>query len=217
MVPRKVMACRLRQVIKDKAMGSIPLPALDINTVPKQGPLQQYAEAQQIQNAQTQRQLAQQELQKGNIQLQQTQALNKGYAEAIKPDENGIPQIDTPTLAKSLAASNAGAAIPGAIESVTKYNKALVDLASAHTDLQTKQTDLQTKNADLVGHAAAAVKQANYDPRLAHTLLDSLSVNNPQLRAGIDDPIKLKQLVDAAIANSPAQQKMQNEQTVARI
>src|SRR5271155_3196338 len=198
-------------------MSSVPSAAAQLAERQQQQPslLSQYAQAQQIKNAQTQNQLTQQELQKGNIQLQQTQALNKSYAEAIKPDANGVPQIDTPTLTKSLAANNAGAAIPGAIENVTKYNKALVDLAAAHTDLQTKQADLQTKQSDILGHAAMAVKEANYDPRLAHTLLDSLSVNNPQIRSQIDDPVQLKRMVDAAISNSPAQQKMQNEQTVA--
>lgn len=185
-------------------MATIPLPALHVQTE-QQSPLALYAQAQQILNARQQNQLLGLETQRQQIGLEQTQALNRSYAEAIKPDENGIPQIDTGVLTKSLAASNAGAAIPGAIESVTKYNKSLVDLKTA-------QTDLQSKSNDLMGHAAAAVKNAGYDPRLAHTLLDTLPGVNPAVRAKIDDPVQLKQLVDSAIAQSPKERELASQE-----
>jgi hypothetical protein len=85
--------------------------------------------------------------------------------------------------------------------------------------LQQKQQDLQNSQKDTLGYAAAAIKNANYDPVMAHGLLDSMP-QTPQLaqiRQQIDNPQMLKQIVDGAIAQSPAQQKMLGEQKVAQI
>jgi hypothetical protein len=71
-----------------------------------------------------------------------------------------------------------------------------------------------------MGAVASAIKAANYDPKLAHTVLDTMPPS-PQinsLRQLIDtNPQQFAQMVDSAIAAAPAQQKMQNEQTVAKI
>lgn len=204
-------------------MATIPLPALGIRPPEQQpGVLDNAAKVIQLknlmqagnfqaQNQPLQLEAARQENQVRATQIAQTAALNKSYANAVKMSADGTPQIDTGSLMKSLTANNAGAAIPGAIESVTKYNKTLVDLKTA-------QTDLQSKSNDLIGHAASAIQKAGYDPQLAHTLLDTLP-QTPQLnafRAKIDDPAQLKQLVDSAIANSPKEREIAAQEQTAK-
>jgi hypothetical protein len=88
--------------------------------------------------------------------------------------------------------------------------KGITDFQKSRLDLQTAATDLQSKTADLIGNAASAVKAANYDPTLAHSLLDSLPASPQlnQIRSQIDNPQALKQLVDSAIQNSSKQREL---------
>lgn len=202
-------------------MASIPLPALGIKPPEDQtqnqlamisalrqgqlmpGQLQEQAErikGQQLANEQA----------RYNFQAQQ--ALNKSYQNAVKPDANGIPQIDPKAISDSLSLSGFGSQIPGAVQHINDFNKSYVDL---HKD----QTDLQTKVNDLVGSAAAAVKAANYDPKLAHTLLDSFphDPQTDQLRSTIDsNPQAFRQMIDTAIANSPKQRELAAQEQAAQ-
>jgi hypothetical protein len=93
-------------------MASIPLVALDVNTQPKQGPLQQYAEAQQIQAARTQQQTAQlqqtglqQENQQRALQLQDQQTLRSLAPNHVQKDTNGnATGFDTEGMLQEAAA-----------------------------------------------------------------------------------------------------------------
>lgn len=210
-------------------MSTIPLPALAVQQQP--GVLDQYSKVmqlkslmgqqallpgqlqqqqQQIQNSATQNQLGQQELEKGSMAIAATTALNKSYQNAVKVGSDGIPQIDPQAISDSLRSAGQGSQIPGVLENLNKYNKSMLDI-------QTAKADLQAKGNDIMGAAAAAVKAANYNPQLAHTIVDTLP-QTPQtdaFRAKIDDPVALKQIVDQAIAGSPKQQELANAKTTA--
>ena len=172
----------------------------------QEAPLRQQAMQQQVQ-------AGQQDIEAKGRALAQQQAVQRSYANAVKPNAQGQPEIDTDELTKSLATSGHGDAIPGIMESVAKYQETKNNLA--------KQTnDLKVQGADTLGYAASAIKAANYDPKLAHTILDGLQ-GGPQIdavRQQIDsNPAAFKQMVDTAIMQSPAQQKLQNEREVAQI
>lgn len=196
-------------------MGITPV-ALAINP-PQQPPsvddqvgklLQLKSLLQQQQLAPLRVQQAQQALQAGQLENQQRQfgiaqqqAIAQSYKDAVKPNADGVPQIDTDAIEKNILGS--GYATTDVVEGLNKFNKSLIDI-------QTAKTDLQSKTNDLVGGAASAIKAANYDPRIAHTLLDSLPAS-PQLnalRAQIDNPQALKQWVDTSLAQSPKQTEL---------
>lgn len=158
-----------------------------------------------VQNEPIQHQILQQQQQSGANVIQQQQqdlaarqALNNAYAGAITKDANGQPTIDSEKLMKGLESGPAAYQTPAVLKGITDFQK-------SRLDLQTSATDLQAKTAKMIGSAASAIKAANYDPTLAHSLLDTLP-QSPQLnaiRAQINNPQALHQLVDQAIANSP--------------
>ena len=167
----------------------------------------------QLQEQQGNLQLQQQAIEAQKRQMETQKALDDAYKNSVEPDENGQPRIDTNKLAEALRLSGHGSAIPGILDGVTKSQAALIDLKS-------KAQKLQEDQADLLGHMGYAIQQAKYDPRLAHRMLDPLgdSPQIQQMRQLIDsNPDQFKQMVDSAVAQSPAQQKFLNEQEVARI
>lgn len=198
---------------------------------PIEGPIDQYAKAIQLKSllqAQQQSQAeaplrlqglnqsikaGQQEIDARERQAATQQAINQSYKEAVKPNAQGQPEIDADALQKSLAASGHGEAIPGILENINKFQQSKATL----TESQQKIADHQS---DLLGYAAKAVQSAKYDPRVAHTILDTLP-HSPQIdamRQQIDqNPDAFKQIVDNAISQSPAQQKAAEEEKVATI
>ncbi|WP_348269756.1 hypothetical protein P8936_16535 [Edaphobacter paludis] len=202
-------------------MASIPLPALDVKTPQQPDLLSKFGQLQQLRNASMQTQMAQQEaplrmqqlqqgVQAGGLQVQQQQqdlaarqALNAAYSGAVTKDASGNPTIDANKLAQGLANTPAAYQTPQVMKGITDFQK-------SRLELQTTATDLQSKQADMIGSAAAAIKAANYDPTLAHSLLDSLpqSPQLAQIRQQIDNPQALKQIVDSAIQNSPKQRTL---------
>ena len=193
-------------------MATNVFPALDIKPpAPQENPLDQYSRLLQIKNAQAmaplQQQLAQQQVQEGQQNLAARQALNAAYSGSITKDADGNPTIDANKLAQGLANGPAAYQTPQVMKGITDFQK-------SRLDLQTTATELQGKTADLLGSAASAIKGANYDPTLAHSLLDSLpaSPQLQQIRGQIDNPQALKQLVDTAIQNSPKQRELQTAQ-----
>lgn len=204
-------------------MATIPLVALDVkqqqqpDLLEKFGQLQQLKASLQQQAVQQQEaplrvQALQQQVQTGQQDLDARQALNQAYSGAVTKDENGNPTIDTGKLAAGLANTPAAYQTPAVMKGITDFQK-------SRLELQNTTTELQGKQADMIGSAASAIKAAGYDPTLAHSLLDTLpqSPQLAQIRQQIDNPQALKQIVDSAINNSPAQQKMMNEQTVAKL
>ena len=203
-------------------MSSIPLPALDIRPpTPQPNPLDQYARLVQLkqlqQNAPLQTQALQQQVQAGGLENQQRQqdldarqALNQAYAGAMTKDQNGNPTFDPDKLMQHLSTGPAAYQSPQVLEGITKFQKGKIDL-------QTAAADLQSKTADMIGGAAAAVKAANYDPTLAHSLLDSLppSPQLNQIRQQIDNPQALRQLINSTIQNSAKQRELGAQETTA--
>lgn len=154
-------------------------------------PLQQQA-------LQGQTQLQQQQIQMGQQEIAARQALNQAYAGSITKDANGTPTFDSSKLMQNLSNGPAAYKSPEVLEGITKFQQSRIGL-------QTSMTDLHTKTQDMIAGAASAIKAANYDPILAHSLLDSLpqSPQVDQIRQQIDNPQALKQFVDANIAGSP--------------
>jgi hypothetical protein len=194
------------------------LAALHVNPPQQpQNPLDNYAKILQIrqlmQNAPLQTQLLQQQVTEGQQNNAARQALNQAYASATTKDANGNVSFDPGKLQESLATGPAAYKTPEVLQGITAFKKSQIDL-------QNSMTELQQKGADMLGSAASAIKASNYDPTLAHSLLDTLppSPQINQVRATIDgSPQQFRQMVDSAIQNSPAQQKLLNEQTVAGI
>lgn len=214
-------------------MSSIPLVALQANTN-QPGPIDQYAKAMQLKQLMNANALApgQQQLQQGQLGLQQKQlqsadienqkgqqelaqtaAINDAYKRAVTVDPTtGTPKFDTDELSKALAASGHGSAIPSILENITKYD-------TAHTDLLSKQTKLQTEAADAMGNVGAAIKAANYDPRLTTTIIQHAlqQPNLPPQQAQQyqqmaqqiqQNPAVVKQIADQLLASSPEQRKL---------
>lgn len=207
-------------------MASIPSAASEIRMPQQQDLMGQYgnllrlkAMQGQIANQPLETQALQNQVQSGQLANQNAQqamaarqASNAAYQNSMTKDANGNMSFDPQKLQESLASGPAAYQTPQVMKGITDFQK-------SRADLQTSVTDLQTKTADMIGSAASAIKAANYDPTLAHSLLDSLP-QSPQanaIRAKIDSPGLLKQMVDSAIANSPAQQKLQNSKDVASI
>lgn len=210
-------------------MASIPLPALDSKVPQQPDLLENYSRLAQLnnmlQNAPLQRQALEQQVQGGQLENQMrqrdlaaSQAINDAYKNAVSTDANGRLTFDESKMQNSLMSGPAAYKTPEVMEGLTKFKKAQVDL-------QNSQQDLQGKLQDMIGNAAAAIKASGYDPNVAHAILDS-SLANPamanspqvqQIRSMIDNPQSLKQWTDMQIAQSPAQQKLQNAKDVATI
>lgn len=169
------------------------------------------------QNALQPGQLQEQQLQIKAFQQQEAEkkALDEAWKGALKPDEQGVPQIDSAALTKAAAASGLGHLIPQITESVDKVQKSKNDLIKQHTDIQ-------KEHSDLLGHIGYAVQQADYNPQMAHTLFASLGeTKDPQIAQMhqlIDgDPAKFKQVIDTMVNASPFQQTKQGAIDVAKI
>lgn len=163
--------------------------------------------------------LQQQQTQELQLQNQQTQAVNQAYQGAFDTDENGNKVLNPDKLQQSLAQNGHGAAIPGIIKSITDYQ-------SSRADLQKKQQNLLTQGQDALGNLGYALQQANYDPQLAHTIIQD-HLNDPALGAQqraqltqeqqqiAQNPALIKQLADQWVAQSPKQQSNAIERTKA--
>ena len=202
-------------------MSAIPAPNIaELGGQIAQAPLNAFAEYQRTQALKQQAALTQQETQAAALQNQQTQAINQAYQGAFKTDTNGNKVLDTDALQTELANSGHGAAIPSVLEGITKYKTAL-------GGLQEQQQKIQGAAKDALGNLGYAIQQANYDPRLVHTLIED-ELNDPalgpqqkqqilQLRGTIlQNPDAIKPLVDQWVAQSPAQQERAIQRTTAQ-
>lgn len=197
-------------------MATIPLPALHGAPIQQPtSPLEIYGQIMGIQNQQQQmqqraamapleQQQAQQAVQSGKQVLDARAALNKAYSNAVTTDANGNQTFDSDKLQQGLANSPAAYQLPDVMKGITEFHQAKMNL-------QKTAQDLQVQSQDMLGSAAAAVKAANYDPTLAHSLLDSLpqSPQLAQIRHSIDNnPDQFRQMVDSAVQNSPKQREL---------
>lgn len=154
--------------------------------------------------------------------LEQMQALNKSYMDALTPNDQGVPEIDAGKLTKALASSGHGSAIPNVLKGINDFKKSTAELAELNGKVATAQ-------ADYGGIVGATVKAANYDPHLfltkAKYAIDSKAVDPNQVAPLIQavtqsleqDPSgdQARQIVqkisEHLIAGSTTQQKLANE------
>ncbi|HVW77980.1 MAG TPA: hypothetical protein VHB45_10235 [Alloacidobacterium sp.] len=203
-------------------MSTIPLPALQIQS-PQIDPLGSYERVLRLKALMGQQQLQNQQVQAGDLELQQRrqelaarQAMNQAFASSVTKDDSGKLSFDPDKLQSALMSGPAAYQAPQVMENLTKFQKARVDL-------QNSAADLQSKMSDITGAAAQAIKASGYDPSVAHGILDAVFANQSnspqalQARSMIDNPQTLKQWTDTQIAQSPAQQKLQNAKDVANI
>jgi polyhydroxyalkanoate synthesis regulator phasin len=210
---------------------------LQFQPVAQADPLGVAAKFQNLQNLAQQKQINQQQLQSGALELQdrqrqldQTTAINEAYKNALVPGANGAaPSFDSDKLQNALALGGHGAAIPGVMKGINENAKAAADLATARTKVATDQ-------ADFGGSVGATVKAAGYDPNvLLAQATHALAAK--ALDPGVVTPIiqelqqaqqadaqngtqtaraLTQQLADHLIAASPAQQKLSNETLAAQ-
>jgi hypothetical protein len=159
--------------------------------------------------------LLQQQAVAAQQQNQATQAVNQAYQGAFKKDANGNMALDTEGLQQALAANGHGAAVPAVM-------KGILDYQTAKTAQQEQLQKLQAGGADALGSLGYALQQANYDPQLAHTIIQD-HLNDPGLdaqhrqqliqeqQAIAQNPALIKQMADQWVAQSPAQQAKEIE------
>lgn len=201
-------------------MGSYGLPALAVKP-PEPGPsaLDMYRTITAIKGAQQQQQLQQQEIQKNQLGLAQTQAINNAYHDALTTDAQGNPVLDKGKLTDALARNNHGSAIPGIIKSITEAEK-------ASADVQETQGKNELAGRDSLGFLGSAIKKANYDPNLADLMIEQRlrvpgipvqeSQQLQQWRTQIQqNPEMLKTFADNAIAQSPKVREIEAQETTA--
>lgn len=103
------------------------------------------------------------QLRQQQINLDQNQAINKAYTDALTVDPvSGKASVDTNGLTKALAMGGHGIAIPGILKGITQSQKAISDLAESR---------LKVKNLeeDAAGAVGAATLAGDGDPRLFMT------------------------------------------------
>lgn len=213
-----------------------PQIALGVQPAQIQSPMDAYAKALSLKNMMQQGQLGQQQLQAATLEnqqrqiaLAQTQALNKAYADAITPGgaDGSAPDIDTGKLTSALAASNAGAAIPGVLKGVNEFHQSAALLAKTRGEVAAQQTDA-------AGSLGLALQKADYDPRLFLTLAQhavNMKAVDPstitpatsqvalmlqQDPSGAQAKAAVQQLADNWVRLSPGAQKQLNEAKTAQ-
>jgi hypothetical protein len=120
---------------------------------------QQQLQQQQMQMGQLQQAALQQENQQRQLQIQQTQALNQAYKDALVVNPDGSADIDMGRMSKALAAAGAGSQIQPALENFTKYKQSVASLAET-------QGKVREQQQDAAGMLALSSRWANDDPRM---------------------------------------------------
>jgi hypothetical protein len=122
-------------------------------------------------NLMQQRQINQQQIQSGQVELQQHQraldqskALDEAYRNALTVTPEGTADIDTGKLTTALGQAGHGSAIPGVLKSVQEYKKASAELSKT-------QGEVGAQEADFAGSLGSTLRTAKYDPNLALTML----------------------------------------------
>jgi hypothetical protein len=137
--------------------ASIPLQSV----APKPyDPMDSFSRVTALQNALAGLQGQRLENQQRQTQLQQLQAMNEGYKQALTVDpETGKPTFDEDKLMNVLANGNAGSQIPGVLKALTEHQQALATLAETKGKVYQAQTDA-------AGSLGLMAQKSNYDPRL---------------------------------------------------
>lgn len=182
------------------------LAALAIQPPQQPDLLGQYGKMMQIKNLQQQGQMGALDIQEKQRQMAQTKALNDAYAGALTTGPDGQPTFDKGKVLSTLASSGQGSAIPG----VTQHFLELDKLAG---EVQKTKDEHITTSQDYLGALAKTIRDTNYDPRVAGTLLAHAASSGfqqevqPILQQIQQNPGALKQIVDSVYAASPKQQQ----------
>lgn len=220
-------------------MSNIPLPALalrvpqpensldqmkrmvELRSLLKSAPIQQQIQQQQLQATQL-------ENQQRVMQMQREKALADLYARRGQQSQHGsnqnasqanaLPQgaeTSMPTDEEVLAAGGPtyGVAILRNMKELQKTNAELQEAYSKH----------QNEALDYVGNLAAAIKTGGYDINQANQLLTHAAtlpgfgeqVKQFQQQIG-NDPLKLRQMVDQALATSAKQRELGAQEMTAQ-
>lgn len=192
-------------------------PSILLSSTPIKYPdlVEQRAKALQLQSLTQQNQLGQQQLQEGDLKLQQQQEINAAYRNAYKSDPTtGKVSLDADALTKALATSgHAATAIPGIVDSLAKAQEA------KNTVIEGTQK-IQTAADDHLAFTANAIIKAQGDPALAITQLQNEAASNkdPKILQAIQaiqqnpTPQTVQQVVTPFVQSSPGALKVLAEQ-----
>jgi len=189
-----------------------PLAALAIRPpAPAPDMMEQYARAINLKNMMQlqplQLQQAQLQTQALQRQAQYEQGLQDLFRQNAAPSDEDILRVAGPTYGP-------------------QYLKSRLDIAKTHADLQDANDKHQAALLDHYGNIANAIKQANYDPGAAQTLLrGEMASSDPEYAKNAtallsqiqQNPDALKPIVDQVLSMSPKQQELQKDITVANI
>ncbi len=157
---------------------------------PAPDPLQQYGKALAIRNEMAQGPLRAEQLRGAQLEnqtrqrsLDQTDALNQAYSNALSVGPDGKPSIDTGGLTKALATNGHGSAIPGILKGVADSQESIAKLAKTRGEVRGQE-------GDAAGAIGSAILDAKGDPRLFLTLTQHA------IDAGSVDPGVMKPLID---------------------
>jgi len=175
----------------------------------------------------SQRALAGQRVQAGAMQNQATQmqlaqanALKQAYKAGTTTDpQTGAVSFDKNKVIQSLGAAGQGAAIPGLMQSFAQMDE-------MQGKIQKQRDEHAAATNDYIGSALQAIvnskdpKTGQYDLGTTGATLAHIAQLYPQeaeqlRQAIVANPGRLNQIVDSAIAQSPAQSKIATERTAA--
>jgi hypothetical protein len=170
-------------------MASIPLPALHINAYPGPGPLQQYAETQQIQAGQQEQQLRAQQIQ-GAQQQNQLQQLQLQERQTLMDTSKGIDWTQPDAFQKFITnAQQSGKVSPQTLSQMSmqrqQYLEQLQKTDKGALDIQ------QERNNQLLGHIDAIKGITDPAKRAAAAQTQGTQILNAGL---VKDPASLQKI-----------------------
>lgn len=182
-------------------MAIDPSIALGVRPVQLENPLAQYSQVAQLQSEQNRNRLADLMFSEKRRQVDETNALNDLYKNALGPDG----KIDRTKLFSGVAERGLGSKLPALQKTFTDQDKSAAELDKFKAETASKQVEAASKRADLAGQVFGFVR-ANPTLENAHFALDYLGQNGiytpeqvaqyKQLTAA--DPTKIQALADQA-------------------
>jgi hypothetical protein len=120
-----------------------------------ESPLNQFAQVEQIRQAQQTNALRQAQMQELERERSRTNALNQAYADAFDPTKG---TFDQSKLIQNLATSGQGAQAPGVLEGLRKARKAEVDIEKVGSEIETARFNLFEKRMKFYAKEATELK-----------------------------------------------------------
>lgn len=174
-------------------MAINPNIALAVKGIELQDPLAQYGKIATIQNAQQQNALAQLQMQEKQLEQEQTNALNRAYAEAYNPSTG---EVDANKLRQSLATGGFGSKLPEVEKKISELKTQQLAQQKAKTELvdaKLKQSRAFLENINPMDPNAPAQyiawHEANHKDPVLGEMLASRGITAEQSRARIEQAI----------------------------